>query len=311
MKNPSLKYSKLSETWQVVGLNQNRPVESPMTDDSHIYCRFEDNILRKFNVVGDEECVSFCDGKIDVLKNELFYVKNGYIEPLGIKTSGHFVISGKFVFVSSDFIDSQMIVKFDLNQKKEKKRSKLINRIDSIKLFQNNIVVSNKEELFFFNYDLDFVDSVQTGSVLDFDTTNNLIVTVCDDGKQTKIAAYSIEGKSLWVKELDGNLIKFITSDCFVFCSTEFFSYCLAIDGTIKWKKEPFDAIGSFDDETEHVIFGVDKTLNIYEVETGILVWQEDISHPVCGKMAIHKFGFAVSSYENGGLHYFGNRFPW
>lgn len=307
MKLPELEYGLLSEMWSEIELNPTDYNSTVVINDDNIYATFEGNMLIEFSRFGQRTDISLCSGDIHLAQNQVYFVHNNCIctkkNLFDIKCEKQFVVAKNNIITVSSFLDEKIISKYENGIKKN--QSKLFDCIKKIKLYKNELVLQCENEIFFLDQELEESKTLSFPLLQDFETNDDEICIAADELYFYK--NNQLEGKQK-INEASKQII--ITSN-FILYSTEGGLYCISKKNETVWSKTPVDYMGCFTDNTEHIILAKDKTISIYEIETNILVWQEQIEYPVCSNLAISNSGFAVCSNSGGGIHYFGGRPQW
>jgi len=301
-----LEYGGLSEVWNKLSLNKNSYPSQVLIGEGKIYATFEDGMLREFDFFGYHQDIGFPSGRIQ-LHHQVYYVENGVINE--VPCSGNFIISDENnIFTCLDFLDADVIRKYQNNILAAK--SKLFPRIQNLYSYKENLLVQLSDGFVLLDKDLNESATLSIPFLVEVVLRENKILAMAVNQNRTTLFCYEND-KLLWNSELFGECSKLSVSDNHYFCLMPDALVCLGQAGKEKWQKEPVDAMASFTDETEHIIVARDKILTIYEVETQIMTWQEGMEYPVCGEIGIGNSGFAVTTYNDGGIHYFGGYRLW
>ena len=315
MKTPLLTYSQLREMWHVEDRQKEKLpyFPSPVLDQFYAYCVF-DKVLYRYNVYGEEDIISMCDGLAETgPHDQLFFNNQGVLHNLkneDLFDCSDFVINGKYAFLIRNFMDRQMIVKVDLMSEREIGKTQLINNISFLRNHQKGILAYSNNDIVIFDENLDVIHEIESPLLIDIQSLDDSIVIVSGSFNEERITLYKNQ-KFEWSCEIKQPPESFLITEDSLFYSTSSELLCLNWDGTQRWKNKPARSLMCFIDETEHVLSGCGNEIVIYEAETGILVWKTNIAYPVCGKPIVYRDGFLIYSYNGGGLHYFGKENAW
>ena len=306
-KIQSLKYSQLSETWSELSLNTNDCDPNPILSNSVIFCVFDDGILRQFDFFGHSEEIGCPSSKVSFFNGCLYYVENGKLNNPGypISCNGEFLID-KDIFVCSDFLDKNVISLYQNGKMVYK--SQLIPKIAKMERFQKNLLIQTDNSIIILDEKLNEIKEMPIAFLREVQTYDD------DDDDVYVVSQHPNEAANLFLYQhfqlkkdipLKGNCKSLHITDHNVLCSTDEGLVCYDRSLEERWTMEPAECVTPFIDKTEHVIIGRDKNITIYEIETEVMTWKADISHKICGEIAISDRCFVVCSYEGGGIHYF------
>jgi len=313
-KMTNLEYNLLEKKWEITGRNNSCMPYTPIISGYHIYVALEDNILSCFSLNGEEEKIGlinkYHNSKYGILfsKNNTIYDANYNVHTL---CDVDFATCDNHIYSCCNFLNSQMVIKYDIEKKKAICKSKLFKPEINIKCNDKAIIIFNIDGLTVLSLDLNVIKEIPISNLENIDIYQNLICLASSSKlNQTNLSLFDTKGNSIWTQLLSGNILNVVMGD-FIYCSTDSFLYCLDKKGEIIWSKNPTSSLAYFIDKTEHILVVYDKTINIYESETGILVWQSHISHPVCGEPGISNKGIVICTYNDGGIHFFGRSNLW
>jgi len=309
MKIPSLNYNLFEDVFGIDKINKEKFDASILLSDLYIYFVDFQNILFKTDKIGNHEKIAIIDSPTICLdpSGDIIFVQNKKIaqenKQTNINCNGKFVIDND-IFVCSDFGNQEIITKYEFKTEKELCKSQLIN-IDQIRIFDNYLAIKNKENISLLDLSLNLLYSIPV-TAEQFALNKDLVFVTKNDILDQYIICFDKE-KLVWQYKLDGPPKSLTITDNFVICNTDLSSFCFDYSGKIIWIKKPgFEDCTPFIDQTEHIIAVNGNMIKIYEIQTGILVWKKSLNYPICGEPVIDRNGFAVSTYDGGGIHYFG-----
>jgi hypothetical protein len=214
-----------------------------------------------------------------VYENSLFYVKN---------------------FGSNSFI-----VKYDIKSNKEICKSQLVEKISTIEIIDSKIFVTTPLNIHVFDLSFNYLNCFSTGN---YSCLGNKISVYNNNVNDSNISVSNFYSE-LWTKKIIGFINGIYISNNFVLVLTDRNSLCFDLGGKVIWNKNPYKlAYFFYDGDKEYIIMGIDKRIDIFEAETGIMVWSENVDYPVCGKISMDNNGFAVLGYNGGGITFFGRK---
>ena len=299
----------------MVGINQQcQPYHfRPKTDGYSVWQLF-DKTLIQFSHFGEEKKIGIAS-TFDGNEKGIFFARNNRLYDADFSEhditlhNNMFGLHDTFVFCATRFLDSCMIVKYDFEQREIISKSSLLKSITILLVFDRLFAI-NENEIITFDLNLVEINRMQTPDTYDLKTTKDKIAVISSQPGSTILSVFDSNLKSLWQKELTGEIVGF---DCgsFIYVSTHSGgSFCFDFDGNHIWTKGK-GSLACFVDRSEHVILADETKVSIYETFTGVLVWKAELSYPACSSPCVVNDGFFVCSHDGGGMHYFGRTEKW
>ena len=260
----------------------------------------EGNVLKSFTYNGLSENTATASGKFEFFNDTLYNIQGSVLRPAGIECND-FCFLNDSLFCSHDFLDLSYLTRRKINGEKEV-QSLLIDRTTGIEAVNGFLTAKTASDFYVFDADLNLLHK-KSGVV--FCRAGKKIVAVSQHDNDTEVVIFDKNWQPEASKELPGTFSDCDLTNEFILCSTDKGLYNLTFALEEKWQKEPQEFVRCFVDEEDHALCGSKNNLTIFQVPTGLEGWHKRLDYPICG-LNVNSFGFVASTYEGGGVFFFG-----